>query len=132
MDRPQEAQYNSEDEVPKDDLLDGGFSPAWVSSPDHGDIDPFAEKQALPEVASHFVAAVALAGQDVVKGTALDMSCSVSQLFHTLQGLLPKECLEQDSLEHLVSRCIEAEQTATCLDFVYMLNCIQLRTRVIG
>jgi hypothetical protein len=61
-------------------------------------------------------------------------SDAISQLFQPLQGLLPGSTglpSEDDSLENIAMRCIRSETLATNLDFVYMLNCVQLRCKVI-
>jgi hypothetical protein len=128
---PRAAFYDSESELPGEESLGQTFSSARLLSAGNDD-DSFAEKQCLPEVASHFVAAMALAARGVAEDGASDPSRSISQLFSSLQGIFRKERMEDDSLENLALRCIMAEETATCLDFVYMLNCIQLRCKVIG
>ena len=128
-DRPQESHFHSEDEVPGDEALEQSLLPS------EGLDDSYAEKQCLPEKARHFVLALSLACRDVTGNTSSGALCSISQLFQPLQGLLPdpKElpASDDDSLENLAMRCIRSETLVSNLDFVYMLNCIQLRCKVL-
>jgi hypothetical protein len=131
-DQFQEAHYNSEveDEVPGDETLEQAFSCAQALAAD--DHSLLTENQCFPDVASQFVAAVALACRNVVESSASDASNMITQLFSKLQGLRAEEWLsEEESLENLSLRCIKAEETATCQDFVYIVNCIQLRCMVV-
>lgn len=122
-DRPQESHYQSDEEVRGEELLEQNFSPAH-DLPARADS---AEKQCLPERAAHFVLAISLACQNVIANANSEASCSVFQLFQSLQGA-PSELRlhpEDDSLQNLTLCYIRAEQCASSLDFVYMLNCIQ-------
>jgi hypothetical protein len=128
-DRPQKNHYQSDEEVRGEEPLEQNFLPAQNVS---AEADSHPEKQCLPERAAHFVLAVSLACRDVIANANSEASCSVFQLFQSLQGLAPNELQsEDDSLQNLALRCIRAEQVVSSVDFVYMLNCIQLRCKVV-
>ena len=62
----------------------------------------------------------------------------VTLLFQSLQGRVakgrssgnPTPADEFAVLQDLAMKCIFAEASATYLDFIYMINCIQLRCKV--
>lgn len=134
--RPQPSQYASDQEGPGDEPLENGFQPAHL----HPDVPP--EVPSLPPRASHFILALALAGRRIQEGEKSDTSVAVFQVFSSLLGQGAEESgilnltsevesNEMEVLQNLAVKCVLAEAATTFLDFVYMVNCIQLRCKVI-
>jgi hypothetical protein len=134
--RPQRTQFASDEDAPGEELPEEGFQPAQLLS------RPGLETPSIPERASHFVLALALACRNIIEDKQSD-SAAVSQLFMLLKRRGGKEIDQSELregmtwtddmviLEDLAKKCILAEETAMSLDFVYMVNCIQLRCKVI-
>ena len=125
-DQPQESHYQSDEEVHAEEPCEQLFSPGRMTA------SAAPEIQRLPERASHFVLALVLACRDVVANENSPASCSVFQLLQSLKGLASRQPQpSEDSLEDLALRCIRAEELVSSLDFVYMVNCIQLRCKLV-
>lgn len=133
--RPRQSQYVSDQEGPGDEPLENGFQPAHI----HPSVPP--EVPSLPPRASHFILALALAGRRIQDDEKSDTSMAVFQLFSSLHGrgdetgILSRRddagSSDMEVLQDLAAKCVLAEAATTFLDFVYMLNCIQLRSKVI-
>jgi hypothetical protein len=145
--RPQQSQYVSDQEGPGDEPLENGFQPAHLcadepSSPTSLD-NPAPEVPSIPTRASHFVLALALAGHRIREDEKSDTMMAVFQLFSTLLGHGGEVAVlsfdqredasrnEMEVLRDLAAKCALAEAATTFLDFIYMVNCIQLRSKVI-
>ena len=130
---------NSDDEQDGDEALEEEFCQQLEdnenrSPAEEDQSDPVPEKQSLPARAYHLVLSIVMVCDQIVAHS--DDSSYVSEILDTLQGgskfadPIPS-VMAVDSLENLATRCILSESTAACIDFVYMLSCIQLRCKVI-
>jgi len=131
------APLDSDEEQEGDEEIEDEFRPAIENmSPSNQSAaaDPVSEQQSLPNRAHHFMLAISMVCENVVENS--EDSSYVSEVFQSLSegtdlsSTVPS-VMATDSLENLAMRCILAEDTAACLDFVYMLNCIQLRCKII-
>jgi len=93
------------------------------------------DKPSLPTRAQHFLLALHLVCRNIIQGSSDDF-CQVSDIFRLIQGdahitSLLSTSTKDDSLESLASRCNLMDSCMNTVDFVYMVNCIQLRCKVI-
>jgi len=94
--------------------------------------DPVPEKQHLTIRGDLTLTALATLAGQVVSGH--ERGRLVSELFDNLQGSngQPSSSLmTQDSVENIALRCGQLEESIASMDFMYMLNVIQFRTKVI-
>lgn len=105
-------------------------------------IHPAREKQLISAPGYHFILDLAMACRKYhVNGPGEENP--ISQIFNLLKtastlesdrikaALQVGSIMAVDSLEHIANRCARAEQNSTVMDFVFMINAIQLRCKVI-
>ncbi|KAF9470180.1 hypothetical protein BDN70DRAFT_902322, partial [Pholiota conissans] len=106
------------------------------------ELNPIPESQALDHRAMHFLEQLAEACERVERVDNTETLSKLGALFQSILGNhsttmlnslnAQSEVMAVDSLENIARRCVRADENISANIFAYMINCIQLRNKVIS